>query len=86
MLVFPGQGTDSHAAMWNRPPNFLLVDYYNYGSFNGSVFEVAAEMNNVTYNGKCCGNQTSAAPTLLPEGSWRTVLVALLVILIGAFL
>lgn len=38
---------------WGRPPNFLLVDYYNFG--NGSVFEVAAQMNNVTYNRKCCG-------------------------------
>ncbi|CAG8073593.1 unnamed protein product [Penicillium olsonii] len=46
---------------WGRPPNFLLVDYYNYGNFNGSVFEVAAEMNNVTYNRKCCG-KASAAP------------------------
>ncbi|KAL2000485.1 hypothetical protein VTN02DRAFT_2995 [Thermoascus thermophilus] len=81
-----GWMADNCTTMWNRPPNFLLVDYYNYGPFNGSVFEVAAEMNNVTYNGKCCGNQVSAAPTLLPEGSWRTVLVALLVSLIGAFL
>lgn len=46
---------------WNRPPNFLLVDYYNYGNFNGSVFEVAAEMNNVTYNRKCCGMKSAAA-------------------------
>ncbi|KAG0155508.1 hypothetical protein PDIDSM_1085 [Penicillium digitatum] len=43
-----------------RPPNMLLVDYYNYGNFNGSVFEVAAEMNNVTYNGKCCGKTSGA--------------------------
>lgn len=42
-----------------RPPNFLLVDYYNYGPFNGSVFQVAADMNNVTYNGKCCGMKSS---------------------------
>ncbi|PYH98329.1 tat pathway signal sequence [Aspergillus ellipticus CBS 707.79] len=52
-------------ATWNRPPNFLLVDYYNYGNFNGSVFEVAAEMNNVTYSGKCCGT-ASAASSLMP--------------------
>lgn len=40
---------------WDRPPNFLLVDYYNIGSYNGSVFEVAAMANNVTYNqGSCC--------------------------------
>jgi hypothetical protein len=42
--------------MWNRPPNWLLVDYYNFGNFNGSVFAVAAELNNVTYNrDSCCG-------------------------------
>ncbi|KAJ9165420.1 PLC-like phosphodiesterase [Coniochaeta hoffmannii] len=40
---------------WGRPPNFLNVDYYNFGSPNGSVFEVAARMNNVTYNRPCCG-------------------------------
>ncbi|KEF52037.1 uncharacterized protein A1O9_12027 [Exophiala aquamarina CBS 119918] len=41
---------------WNRPPTFLLVDYYNIGSFNGSVFQVAADANNVTYNrDSCCG-------------------------------
>ena len=45
--------------MWNRPPNFLLVDYYNFGNFNGSVFQVAADANNVTYNrNSCCGSLT----------------------------
>lgn len=60
--------------MWNRPPNFLLVDYYNYGNFNGSVFGVAAQMNNVTYNGECCGS-TSAAPMLMPAGSLLSALL-----------
>ncbi|TKA75510.1 hypothetical protein B0A49_05423 [Cryomyces minteri] len=46
---------------WNRPPNFLLVDFYDVG--NGSVFEVAAQHNNVTYNRPCCGVATSAAPS-----------------------
>jgi hypothetical protein len=42
--------------MWGRPPNWLLVDYYNFGNFNGSVFQVAATANNVTYNrDSCCG-------------------------------
>ncbi|KAJ5714195.1 uncharacterized protein N7483_011376 [Penicillium malachiteum] len=46
---------------WDRPPNFLLVDYYNDGNFNGSVFEVAAEMNNVTFNNQsCCGTASAA--------------------------
>ncbi|KAJ5489405.1 secreted protein [Penicillium diatomitis] len=55
-----GRMADNCTAMWNRPPNFLLVDYYNEGNFPGSVFEVAAKMNNVTYNGKCCGLVSSA--------------------------
>ncbi|KAF2157175.1 PLC-like phosphodiesterase [Myriangium duriaei CBS 260.36] len=50
-------------AEWaGRPPNWLLVDYYNAN--NGSVFEVAARLNNVTWDGKCCGTTTSAAPRL----------------------
>ena len=48
-------------AEWDRAPNFLLVDYYNFGSAPGSVFEVAAQQNNVTYNGRCCGMETSGA-------------------------
>jgi len=35
-------------ATQGRPPNFLLVDYYEFGK--GSVFEVAATINGVTYN------------------------------------
>ncbi|PKY00878.1 PLC-like phosphodiesterase [Aspergillus campestris IBT 28561] len=46
---------------WHYPPNFLLVDYYNYGKPNGSVFEVAARLNNVTYEGHCCGKTSSAS-------------------------
>jgi hypothetical protein len=47
--------------MWGRPPNWLVVDYYNFGNFNGSVFQVAATANNVTYNNAtCCGTQTTS--------------------------
>ncbi|KAK0277237.1 hypothetical protein LTR91_000303 [Friedmanniomyces endolithicus] len=51
---------------WDRPPNFLLVDYYNDGTPSpGSVFEVAARANGVTYNRRCCGYAVqSAAPAL----------------------
>lgn len=56
-------------AEWSRPPNFLLVDYYNDGSYPGSVFEVAAQMNNVTYNRPCCGQAVSAAYRVLPSGA-----------------
>jgi len=45
--------------MWHRPPNFLLVDFYDAG--NGSVFEVAASANGVTYTGGCCGKVKSVA-------------------------
>lgn len=44
---------------WGRPPAWLLVDFYNAGNTPGSVFEVAAQMNNVTYNRPCCGQTTS---------------------------
>ncbi|KAF3480262.1 uncharacterized protein GIQ15_05609 [Arthroderma uncinatum] len=53
---------------WGRPPNFLLVDYYNVGNVNGSVFQVAAKLNNVTYNGKCCGRTTSLASSTVFSG------------------
>lgn len=49
------------AADWGHPPNFLLVDFYNYGMTSGSVFQVAAQMNGVTYRGGCCGNGASSA-------------------------
>jgi hypothetical protein len=45
---------------WGRPPNFLLVDYYNRGNFNGSTLAVAAEANNVSYDpSTCCGSGKS---------------------------
>ncbi|PYI07405.1 PLC-like phosphodiesterase [Aspergillus sclerotiicarbonarius CBS 121057] len=62
-------------AKWDRPPNFLLVDYYNDGNFQGSVFEVAAEMNNVTYNGKCCGGSKSAGSRMVDASyTWLPML------------
>ena len=55
------------AAAWSRPPNFLLVDNYNEGSYPGSVFEVAAQLNHVTYHRACCGLvSTAAAPVSAP--------------------
>ena len=56
------------AAAWPTSPNFLLVDYYNEGSSPGSVFEVAAQHNNVTYSRACCGLVQSAASSLRPSG------------------
>ncbi|MCJ1379064.1 hypothetical protein MMC17_002164 [Xylographa soralifera] len=49
-----GLSANNCAATWGRPPNFLLVDYYNIG--NGSVFDVAAQLNGVAHtNSSCCG-------------------------------
>ncbi|KIW05139.1 uncharacterized protein PV09_03690 [Verruconis gallopava] len=56
-----GLAAETCTSDWGRPPNFLLVDFYDKGNFPGSVFQVAATMNNVTYKGKCCGGSTSGA-------------------------
>jgi hypothetical protein len=40
---------------WARPPNFLLVDFYDQGPPSGSVSDVASRVNGVTYNRPCCG-------------------------------
>ncbi|KAK5171279.1 uncharacterized protein LTR77_004423 [Saxophila tyrrhenica] len=63
--------------MWGRPPNFLLVDYYNLGKPGpGAVFEVAAKANGVTYNRQCCGmGDQSAAPIV--QSSWIVLGAAL---------
>jgi hypothetical protein len=56
-----GLNVQNCETMWNRPPNLLLVDYYNQGNFNGSVFQVAATANGVTYKrGSCCGSATTS--------------------------
>ncbi len=60
--------------MWDRLPNFLLVDYYNEGSFNGSVFQVAANMNNVSYDRSSCCGSLSAGSTVVP-GAMMSVVV-----------
>lgn len=54
-----------------------MVDYYNYGNFNGSVFQVAADMNNVTYDGKCCGKESAASLSASVAGMSTVVLVAM---------
>lgn len=67
--------------MWNRPPAWLLVDFYNYGNFNGSVFEVAAKMNGLNYSRPCCGMDTSlnSAASITSRPSTLAALVALAV-------
>ncbi|KAL5341733.1 PLC-like phosphodiesterase [Aspergillus crustosus] len=75
-----GWMADNCTTMWNRPPNFLLVDFYNEGNFNGSVFEVAADMNNVTYDRDSCCGTLSAASSLVPGPT----LMSAVLLLIGA--
>lgn len=68
---------------WDRPPNFLLVDFYNQGPTNGSVFEVAARANGVTYNRECCGSTKSLAAVLLkPSTTYLGFVVAVAAALI----
>jgi hypothetical protein len=43
-----GTQVDTCVAVQGRPPNFMLVDYYEFGG--GSVFQVAATINGVTYS------------------------------------
>lgn len=61
---------------WGYPPKFLNVDYYNVG--NGSVFEVAAKYNNVTYNRPCCGLPVNGAGSLQVAG--RGAIIASLIV------
>lgn len=65
------------AAAWPHPPNFLMVDYYDQGSFPGSVFAVAATLNNVTYNRACCGLVKSTAYPLRTSISSLMTMVSL---------
>lgn len=56
-----GRAANDCESKWDYPPNVLNVDYYNYGSFNGSVFKVAAELNNVSFHKDwCCGTVSAA--------------------------
>lgn len=71
-----GLAVENCVAKRGRPPNWLLVDYYNVG--NGSVFEVAARWNNVTYGGPCCGFERSAAGRVGVSMSMLGIVVAAL--------
>ena len=59
-----GMAANNCRSDWGLPPTVLNVDYYNFGGYPGSVFEVAARMNNVTYNRPCCGAEAKAATRL----------------------
>jgi hypothetical protein len=75
-----GVAAENCKERWDRAPNFLNVDYYNVG--NGSVFEVAAKWNNVTYNSTCCGLVVSGADAQLRAligRTWWTVAVMVVI-------
>lgn len=68
---------------WGRPPNFLLVDYYNIGNFNGSTLAAAAQANNVTYNvNSCCGHGSQSTATDLRPS--LTTLCCAVIVLVAA--
>jgi hypothetical protein len=69
---------------WERPPNFLLVDFYNQGPTSGSVFEVAARANGVTYNRPCCGTtaRSLAVTTSQPSITYLALLVIVTTIIV----
>jgi hypothetical protein len=73
-----GEAAETCKNDWGRAPNFLNVDYYNNGS--GTVFEVAAMLNNVTYNRTCCGAVTSMADRTMYIVSRSTTAVAAMVL------
>ncbi|KAJ4294399.1 hypothetical protein N0V90_008089 [Kalmusia sp. IMI 367209] len=80
-----GEMADKCAGIWDRPPNFLLVDYYNRGSpMSGSVFEVAARANNVTYSRECCGKNSASPAAFLESPSFMHS--ALVIIAVAAAL
>ena len=63
-----GLAANNCRSQWDIPPTVLNVDYYNYGDPPGSVFQVAAVMNNVTYDRPCCGAPTSGAAEIRALG------------------
>ena len=83
-----GLASQNCTATWNRPPNFLLVDFYNLGSFNGSVFQVAADANGVSYDtDSCCGNGQrvlNAAPAMNLRLSLMVVFAGIISLLVLA--
>ncbi|APA12231.1 hypothetical protein sscle_09g070010 [Sclerotinia sclerotiorum 1980 UF-70] len=60
---------------WGFPPKFLNVDFYNVGQ--GSVFEVAAKWNNVTYDRECCGAEAESGTGRLVGAGWSMVWLVL---------
>lgn len=72
------------AEKWERPPNFLIVDFYNQGPAPGSVFEAAAQANGVTYDRRCCGTnaRSAAATSTSPYSKYLGLFIAVAVVLL----
>ncbi|GAA6063501.1 hypothetical protein JCM10212_004763, partial [Sporobolomyces blumeae] len=62
-------------ANFQQWPTFTLVDYYDVG--NGSVFEVAAMMNGVTYTAVAMGNGTTSSSSSSSSGGGSTTSTSL---------
>ncbi|KAL3420664.1 tat pathway signal sequence [Phlyctema vagabunda] len=78
-----GASAEQCTDMWGKPPRWLNVDYYNVGegpNGNGSVFEVAAQYNNVTYDRACCGLVASSANQMLDTAGRGALVVAVAVV------
>ena len=69
-------------ADWGRPPNFLLVDYYNRGNFNGSTLAVVAKANNVSYDVNSCCDRASVDSIGTRPGATSMALVSLATIVV----
>ncbi|KAF8323110.1 PLC-like phosphodiesterase [Clavulina sp. PMI_390] len=54
-------------AQWGKYPSFLLVDFYDYGG--GSVFQVGASLNGVTYSGTSISPPITASTTTMAGGA-----------------
>ncbi|KAJ3895528.1 PLC-like phosphodiesterase [Lentinula edodes] len=59
-------------SVMGRPPNFMLVDFYEYG--NGSVFEVAAAANGVTYTAKAIATPKTSSSSSSSSNDAQTIL------------
>jgi hypothetical protein len=70
---------------WGRPPNMLIVDFYNQGPTPGSVFEVAARANGVTYNRPCCGTNARSLAASNARSSLSGLVLVVAIVAIVTF-
>jgi len=95
-----GQQVSTCAAANGRNPNYMLVDFYEYGG--GSVFQVAATANGVTYaptspiatpitgsSSATAGSSSTSIPNAaiisMPQIEWRTALAVVGSVFVGAW-